>query len=397
MSSARLRVLQVVPSLQAGGAERMAMHLALGLNSSRFHSEVVSLSDRLGTELELKAEARGATVWYLGKHPGFDARTYWRLHRVLRRFRPDVVHAHLNALLYVMPLALVRRTPAVIYTAHNFPELLIHPRLRGFYRACFRHGAVPVSIIANLTPALCQEFRVSDMPLIRNGIPVEEFRQARQSRDAWRRRAGFGPDDFLFVCAARLSEQKNHQLLLRAFAARPELRERSHLLLAGDGELRRDLQTLASDLNISAQVHFLGVRADVPELLAASDAFVLSSTQEANPLCVLEAMAAGLPVAATSVGGVPGLVTSSVHGLLTEPGQVDPLAQAMCKLLSDAEFRRQCGARAAERALEEFDVSAMARAYEDLYCDCLRRRLEPALAGHRQEERCRKSLSKSRI
>ena len=373
----KIRVLQVVPSLCPGGAERMMIHLARGLDPSRYSVEVVSLADPAGTDLERIADAAGITVTYLGKHPGFDPRVWPRFDGLLSRIEPDVVHIHLNALLYAAPPALRRGIRAVVYTAHNFPDLLVPASLDWFYRWCFRRGVVPVSISRNLTSALRTVFGVKAIPLIPNGIPVEPFRHPRVSREAWRRAEGFSDADFLFVCVARLSPQKNHDLLLRAFAAVAEASPRARLLLAGDGELREPLTCLAEELNIASRVHFLGNRSDIPEMLAACDVFSLASSQEANPLCVMEAMAAGLPVVCTRVGGVPELVGSRLHGLLVEPGDAAGLAHAMSAMMADSVLRAACACRAAERAVNEFDVPRMAAAYDALYCRLLAIEEEP--------------------
>lgn len=366
----------------------MMVHLMLGLDRAQHSVAAVSLAARCGTDLESMTDAADTAVWYLGKRPGFDPRMYWRFDRVLREYRPDVVHAHLNTLLYIAPPASARRISAVIYTAHNFPELLVHPRLRWFYGACFHRGIVPVSITGSLTAALCTVFGLAEMPMIRNGIPVAQFRRMGRPRLSWRSQEGFSPNDFLFVCVARLSAQKNHELLLRAFAQNPAVFTRSHLLLAGDGELRRTLQDLAERLGIASQVHFLGNRRDIPELLAATDAFTLSSLQEANPLCVMEAMAAGLPIVATAVGGVPELVESGVHGLLTPSGDVDEFARAMAAMLDNPNLRYECGRRSAMLAWNSFDVSEMVQAYSDLYYRCLGRQTVRADKWKAEEKHC---------
>jgi glycosyltransferase involved in cell wall biosynthesis len=371
MPTEKIRVLQVIPSLRSGGAERMMIHLLLGLDGSRYLGAAASLAPPQGTDLESIAASARLPIWYLYKRSGFDITMFWRLDRLVRRFRPDVVHIHLNALLYAAPVAMARRIPVVIYTAHNFPDLLVPHSLRWFYRSCFHHGVVPVSITRSLSPALCAEFHLSGMPLIPNGIPVVLYRQPRVARTEWRARKGFAENDLLFVCVARLSPQKNHRLLLEAFAAGPAACRQSHLLLVGDGELRASLSLFVSDLRLERRVHFLGNREDIPDVLGACDAFVLSSAQEANPLCVMEAMAAGLPVVSTAVGGVPELLESCEHGLLTRPGDVEDLARAMSFFTSHPEERRAWGHRAAERASRLFDVSRMARAYDSLYCRSL--------------------------
>ncbi len=367
----KIRVLQVVPSLCSGGAERMVLHLATGLDRSRYEASVACLSDPLGTDIELAARDADVPVHYLGKKAGFDARAYPRLDRVMRDVSPSVVHIHLNALLYAAPVSACRGVRAIVYTAHNFPELLVPPALRWFYRTCFHWGVVPVSIAGTLTPALRKEFHVKSIPLIPNGIPVAGFNRTNAADADWRHREGFADRDFLFVCVARLSPQKNHDLLLRAFRALREMGGDAHLLLAGDGELRGKLMKLTEGLDIVSRVHFLGNRADIATLLGASDVFVLSSTQEANPLCVMEAMAAGLPIVSTRVGGVPDIVDSRVHGLLTDPGGVASLAQAMSVMMLTPRLRQECGRRAAERAQDRFDLSRMVDAYDQLYCSLL--------------------------
>ena len=369
--NSRIRVLQVVPSLGSGGAERMVMHLAAGLDRSRYETSVACLSNPVGTDLEQAAREADVPVHYLGKKEGFDPHAYPRLRGLLRESRPAVVHIHLNALLYAAPVAIFRGVRAIVYTAHNFPELLVPPRLRWFYRTCFHCGVVPVSISGTLTPALRNEFHVKSMPLIPNGIPVALFSRPEVTRTDWRRRGGFADSDFLFVCVARLSPQKNHELLLRAFSALREMGGDAHLLLAGDGELRDELMKLTGELDITSRVHFLGNRSDIAALLGACDVFVLSSAQEANPLCVMEAMAAGLPIVSTRVGGVPDIVDSRVHGLLSGPGGIASLAQAMSAMMLNPRLRQECGRRAYERARDQFDLSRMVDAYDQLYCSLL--------------------------
>jgi glycosyltransferase involved in cell wall biosynthesis len=118
---------------------------------------------------------------------------------------------------------------------------------------------------------------------------------------------------------------------------------------------------------LTSRVHFLGLRTDIPDVLGASDVFVLSSAYEGNPLSVIEAMAAGLPVVSTSVGGVPELLENGKEGFIVQPGNAEQLSDAMMTLLKDGHLRGAMGAAAATRAKEKFDVSAMIRAYEELY------------------------------
>jgi glycosyltransferase involved in cell wall biosynthesis len=203
--------------------------------------------------------------------------------------------------------------------------------------------------------------------VIPNGIPIDDYQCPSTPRPVWRREQGFQEEDVLFVCAARLEKQKNHAMLLEAFARGPATSRTAHLLLAGDGERRLALEEQARQLGIQGKVRFLGLRADICEVLAAADIFVLASHSEGNPLSLMEAMAAGLPVVATAVGGVPELIADRASGLLVTPGNVDGLVAAMLKLLQDEETRWMMAAAAAHYAKEAFSASRMAQGYMELY------------------------------
>jgi glycosyltransferase involved in cell wall biosynthesis len=188
-------------------------------------------------------------------------------------------------------------------------------------------------------------------------------------RSKWRAREGFRDNDVLFVCVARIAPQKNHALLLKAFAQGPASDPNAHLVLVGEGALREQLEQQAKNLGLAGQAHFLGLRADIPDVLGAMDVFVLSSDYEGNPLSVMEAMASGLPTVSTAVGGVPDLFESGKEGLMVQPGDVQGLSNAMATLLRNREARQSMGMAAARRARKNYDVSRMVQAYEELYED----------------------------
>jgi glycosyltransferase involved in cell wall biosynthesis len=203
--------------------------------------------------------------------------------------------------------------------------------------------------------------------VIPNGIPTRSYASSKMPRWEWRAREGFTESDLLFVCVARFAAQKNHALLLKAFAEGPAADRKAHLLLIGDGALRKRLESQAQNLGLSRQAHFLGLRTDIPEILRATDVFVLSSDFEGNPLSVMEAMAAGLPIVSTAVGGVPALLESGQQGLLVPPGDSESLSKALMVLLQNQEARNSWGREAARCAKEKFDVSTMVQAYEEVY------------------------------
>jgi glycosyltransferase involved in cell wall biosynthesis len=166
---------------------------------------------------------------------------------------------------------------------------------------------------------------------------------------------------------ARFAPQKNHALLVKAFAQGPASNPNAHLVLVGEGALQDRLQEQAKNLGLARQVHFLGLRTDIPDVLGATDVFVLSSDYEGNPLSVMEAMAAGLPIVSTAAGGVPDLIESGKEGYLVQPADFQGLSDSMAALSRNREARQSLGLAAALRARKNYDVSMMVQAYEEVY------------------------------
>jgi glycosyltransferase involved in cell wall biosynthesis len=363
----KIRVLHIVPTLSPGGAERVAVHIATKLNGERYEAVMVSLGGRSECDLDRLLEEAGVEVRYLGKPPGFDYRMYPRLHRVFREYRPDLIHTHIQVLRYALPSMLLLKRASLVHTVHNLAEREIERRARWIHRYAFNHGVVPVAVAQQVAVSLGRVYGITGCRVVPNGIPTDSYAHPQTARRKWREREGFRDTDVLFVCVARFSPQKNHALLLKAFAQGPASDPNAHLVLVGDGVLREQLQKQAKDLGLPGQIHFLGLRSDIADVLGAMDVFALSSDWEGNPLSVMEAMASGLPILSTAVGGVPDLFASGEQGLIVQPGDVQGFSDAMAWLLRNREARQYLGMAAARRARENFDVSTMVRAYEELY------------------------------
>jgi glycosyltransferase involved in cell wall biosynthesis len=268
---------------------------------------------------------------------------------------------------YALPFLLLLKHASLLHTVHNLADREIEPRLRWLQRYALNHGVVPVAVAAEVAASLGRLYGIQRCSVISNGIPTDYYACPRSARKEWRAREGFKDDDVLFVCVARFAPQKNHALLLKAFRQGPASDPNAHLVLVGEGILREQLEGQAKSLGLSRQAHFLGLRTDIPEVLGAMDVFVLSSDYEGNPLSVMEAMASGLPIVSTAAGGVPDLFESGKEGLIVQPGDVQGLSNSMTSLLGNREARQSLGMAAARRARENFDVSTMVQAYEEVY------------------------------
>ena len=376
-----MRILHIIPDLVPYGAERVVATLASYGARGGHQLAVASLYEEFTGSLSQELRDEGVQVFHLNKRRGLDVRMFHRIFGVFREFRPDVIHTHNYVLRYVVPPALVYNPPVIVHTVHNVADHEVDRIGVWLQRKTFGSRVHPVVIAeegAASFERIYGDIRLahSKVPLIRNGIHVARYAAAAGCRDQWRKENGFSKSDLLFTCVARYSMQKNHKTLISAFAAGPATIANARLLLAGDGSLRDEVKAQAQSLGLSERVHFLGRRDDVPELLGASDVFALASLWEGNPLSVMEAMAAGLPTAVTTVGGVPELVAHGKHGLVVAPGDTDALAASMLRLATDPALRQAMGSAAASRAQLEFDDRNMVEAYESLYDELLSAAIE---------------------
>lgn len=359
-------MLHVVSDFRSGGAERVAANVLRTSDPEQFDVAAITLRGPFGSALERTLAEDGVRVWYMGKQIGFDPLVLARVSRTIECFKPHVLHTHTYTLRYLFPHLLVRRIPAMIHTVHNLAEKEVEWYGRWVHRLAFRRGVLPVAIAGEVADSIRRVYGIDDLPMILNGIPVETFRQPSIDRERWRNKEGFAPTDVLFVCVAGLRQQKNPTLLVEAFHRGLASDPRAHLLFAGSGEVKSELERQRSAMGLQERVHLLGQRSDIPELLNAADVFAMSSDYEGNPLAVLEAMAAGKPILSTAVGGVPELLEGGC-GLLVPPRDAQALSKAMRYMLESPEARASMGEASARRAIERFDVRAMTEAYEHLY------------------------------
>jgi glycosyltransferase involved in cell wall biosynthesis len=367
MQTGQHDVLQVLPNLETGGAEKMVFHLAGELSRAGVSTGVVSFYDLRGSQLERALEAISVPVWGLGKRPGPDPRLIGNFRSLIRRLQPKVVHTHLAALRYAVPaLTGIKNPPDIVHTIHRIAERDSEVWLRWLQRWCMERCTQVIAVSEEVANSCARVYRKLHVPVILNGIPIREFAGSQQVRHAIRHSLGIDEERFVFCCVGRLRTVKNHKGLLEAFRGVAH-RTEAHLLLAGDGELRGELETMARTMRITPWTHFLGEREDIDDILAASDAFILPSFSEGTPMSMLEAMAAGLPVIATAVGGVPEIVRNGTEGMLVPSGDTDALRDAMMRIIAGENSRRVMSISARARVKQAFSASAMAKSYLSLY------------------------------
>ncbi len=361
-------VCQVLHSLRVGGAEVLAARLARGLRDrARF---LFACLDELGT-LGEELRREGFPVHVLGRRPGLDWRCSYRLARWLRREQVDVIHAHqYTPFFYGITARLLCRRPAVIFTEHgrHFPDYPRRKRmlanrllLRRRHRVVGVGEAVRRALIDN------EGIRPERVEVICNGIDLAPFGAPAPDRGAVRREMGVGPDDLVMMLIARLDYLKDHATAIRTLARVVQQRPDARLVLVGEGPERGKIEEQVRRSGIEANVRMLGLRKDVARLLAATDLFLLTSISEGIPLTPIEAMAAGVPVVSTNVGGVGEVVEDGVTGLLAPSGNDEALAGHVLRLAADEALRRRLAESGRRRARQMFSEGRMHADYLRLY------------------------------
>jgi glycosyltransferase involved in cell wall biosynthesis len=359
----RRTVMQVTWSFVAGGSEMYAFTVAAGLDSQKYRSAMCALDK--GGAIEEEIRRAGIPLEVMHRRPGLDFGLMWKLYKLFRKYKVDVVHTHhFNQLFYSLIGARLAGA-RVIHTEHSV-EYFKRRRLRVALRWMSVFCDKVLAIGEEGARALSEQIGIpqSKLEIIRAGIDTEAF---NQSRSEARRELGIEESARVAIIVARLFPEKNHRLLLRAFSLVARRIEKARLLIVGDGFEEDSIRSEIERLHLRDRVEMLGVRRDVARLLAASDVFVLSSDREGLPIAALEAMAARRPVVATSVGDLPLVVRDGETGRLVPASDEKAMAEALIELLSDTARARLMGERARLMVAEGFSLQAMIERHAALY------------------------------
>jgi sugar transferase (PEP-CTERM/EpsH1 system associated) len=365
-------VAHIINRLDVGGLENGLVNLINGLNPSRCRHAVICMIDY--TSFRDRIRRADVDVIALHKQPGKDPATYWRLFRLLRELQPAIVHSRNAGTLDCIAVAWAAGVRLRVHGWHGWTSDDVRgtDRSKRFLRRVIdplvtRYVAVSADLATWLENDL--GVRRKRLQLIVNGVDTERFRPIDSPR------AGLGGHAVTIGYVGRLDPIKNPGLIVDAVASLiagdDGLRHRLRVVLVGDGSMRQDLQRQIDRHGLTGCISLPGTSDDVAREMQAMDLFVLPSLNEGISNTILEAMACGLPVVATRVGGNPELVVDGITGVLTKPGCAEDLARALHRYLSDPSQLARHGRAARQRAEELFSLSAMLRRYDNLYASLL--------------------------
>ncbi|QEL15434.1 glycosyltransferase [Limnoglobus roseus] len=364
-----IRVGFVLHVMQVAGAEVLVKETIRRLGS-RIVPTVFCL-DKVGQLGEDHLAAGGDLVCF-HRRPGRDFKVSWKLAREAGRRGIDVIHAHQYTPFFYAALAkpLTRPKPRLILTEHgrHYPDV-VSPKRRAFNRVVLDRFADAVNACCEFSATALRDvdgFRGNRIEVIENGIEVDRYGPAADIAEQ-KRKLGLNPARRYVVHVARHHPVKDQPMLIRGFAAMAADVPDADLLLAGDGPQRSELEELVRSLGITDRVVFLGIRRDVPEVLKAAEVFALTSVSEAASLTLLEAMATGLPVVVTAVGGNPEIVRHEREGLLVPRGDWKACGDALRRLFREPQLAKKFGDAARQRAHEKYRLEQTIDAYHRLY------------------------------
>jgi sugar transferase (PEP-CTERM/EpsH1 system associated) len=371
-------IAHVVHHFDVGGLENGMVNLINRIPGQRYRHAVICLQGF--SDYSRRITQPGVDFYALDKRPGKDLGVYRRLARLLRELRPDIVHTRNLSALEGQFVAAWCGVPARVHGEHGRDVFDLHGQNRKYN--LLRKLARPlvhryIALSRDLERWLTDTVGVSPQRIVQiyNGVDIARFEPRRGPRGEFGPPGFAGAEQLVIGSVGRMAEVKDFPTLVRAFLAvlarRPDLRARLRLVIIGEGVSKVTCQSLADEAGAAELVWFPGERGDVAELMRGFDLFVLPSLGEGISNTILEAMATGLPVVATDVGGNPELVESGTTGRLLTPSDVEGLAQALLVYADDPQQLRTQGAAGRIRVETRFSMDAMVRGYLGVYDEVL--------------------------
>ncbi|MEK6287217.1 MAG: glycosyltransferase [Acidobacteriota bacterium] len=373
----RPRVLHLITSFEIGGTERQAVELLKRLDSERYDVRLAALRNEGPFYEEIAARFPEVREFPLTSFYNRNAvKQLWRLRKLMKSAQVDILHAHdfyggligasAARLAGVRVVACQRHLKLSDRRSHRWGQRIIHLLA---HRILVNSEAIRDYIISNDgAPA-------GKIVVIKNGISSLSSSESaaaspfarRETHDALCRELGLDRNAKLVGMIARLQPVKGHRYFIEAAASVLTKEPSAHFILAGDGPLRGEIENHIAQLGIREHVHLLGDRSDVSRLTASFDLMALASLHEGLPNAVMEAMAAGVPVVATAVGGTKELIVDGQTGYLVPPANAGALAERITFALANEETSRRLAARGFEFVRDRFSIERMVEAVENLY------------------------------
>lgn len=362
----KMKILYIIPNLEIAGTEKHLINLISNLDSNRFEVCVCCIV-KLG-KLGDFFKKSGRNITCLNRRNIYDPRILLDIYRLIKRYKFDIVHTYLFSFHYLgiiparlcgVPIIISSRRELATWKRwyHRFLENLGNK---------FTDKVIACSEAAREFSLQTENLSQDKIITIYNGINLKEF-YPRPRNTQILNEFGFNETDNIIGMVTKFVEVKGHKTALEAIAKVTNVYSQIKCLLVGDGHLRKETEKRMKDLKLDKNVRFVGLRDDVTQILSIIDIFISTSLSESLPNTILEAMACGLPVVATNVGGIPEIVINAETGILVPSRDPSALAKAINILLENEQLREKMGQQGRKIVEEKFNLERMIKDYENLY------------------------------
>lgn len=363
--SRKLKIVHLVTSLEVGGAQHNMLLGLPNLDPYRYKHILISIMDRM--QMKQQFQQAGVDVHSLGLRKKTDITAAWRLRSLLRSIHPDILHTYLiHGNILGRIVGRLAGVPTIIGS-----ELTIGQ--------AGRFGRIATKLTNPLTDAVEVNSETgaksvstdlgvpqSKIEVVLPGLDLDSFGSTDQ-RSQTRNEIGVEDNEHLVLYVGRLRTVKGVEYGIKAFAKALEQHPNMKLVLAGEGDQRKELESLSTELGIENNVKFLGARIDLPNVLSACDSVIMPSLTEGFPRVAIEAMASSKPVIATRVGGTPEAIIHNQSGILVPSKNIEAMANAIVNIANNSELATRLGEAARERTEQHYSASKYVARLDEMY------------------------------
>lgn len=363
----RKNVIFITPCFGYGGLEQVVLNIIETIDRSKFNISFCTLIEP-HSEMIKRIQNQNISWYTLKKRDGVDLTIPLKLAYIIKKEKVDLINSHdVGSTLYAAIAAMMGKNRKIIHTDHS--QILTKKKYFKIIRYILKNSVSFTITVSNdlkdyfINKVGIEHHKIETIP---NGIDTDKFKRSTMSQKI-KNELNLRNKDYIIGSVGRLTEQKGYEYLLKAIHIVLKDKENIRLIIAGDGELKSNLEKLANELKIRDKVVFAGNRQDIPDLLKIFDVFVLSSLWEGQPMSIIEAMAAEKPIIVTNVGGNKEILGHGEYGVLVEPRNSEALAHAIRKLFEDKVLAMKIAKQAASIVDLRLSRNIMTARYEQIF------------------------------
>lgn len=356
----KIKVLQIIPSFGIGGAEKLVLDYLTYFDDNSVEIMAISLYCKKNNMYDKFIEENGLKVIYLDKKKGIDLTMMKKLNNIIKKYKPDIIHSHMNTIKYLIYSIRKHRNIVLFHTIHSEPKRDVNLFDKFFNKLAFtKFNCTPIALTENLKRKVNKFYNIEHTIFLNNGVDLDKIRKLEEKKIDIRKDLRLKSDSFLIGHIGRFSNTKNHDFIIEVFYEYKKLNNAAILLLVGDGNLRKSIESKVEKLNIQESVLFLGHRNDIAQILNSLDLFLFPSFYEGFPITLIEAQAVKPSLKC--------IISDTIDQscILNKNTHVMSLSESSYQwALAISNFKYYSGE---EKAIDKFDINYVVKNLENIY------------------------------